>query len=127
MLEWADSRHIFAYFVSPGMGKTGVSLSVIDNLITSGRSKGVFLMQDHVAGGIPEVGSQLMAQGGQSQNPRGPTSLGGWIGGCLPHQPRDARELLDPQERQKAYPQDRDDGETFQGEEDPAGGHLPVG
>jgi len=44
MLEWADPRHIFAYFVSPGMGKTGVSLSVIDNLITSGRSKGVFLI-----------------------------------------------------------------------------------
>ena len=44
MLEWAATRDVFSYFVSPGMGKTVVTLKVLEQWMVEGKSRGALIV-----------------------------------------------------------------------------------
>lgn len=44
MLDWAEDRRSFGYFVSPGMGKTVTSLKVLENRMIDGQTRGALIV-----------------------------------------------------------------------------------
>ena len=44
MLRWAEERPSFAYFASPGLGKTAVTLQVLSDRILGGETRGALII-----------------------------------------------------------------------------------